>query len=99
MNNTECGADGLGEDVDCREVVEQIYAYLDGELEDVEVSRLKSHLEACPPCVTEYERDQLLKRLVRRSCACEQAPTSLRAQIMTQITTVTVTRVEYRAEG
>ncbi|WP_018156656.1 mycothiol system anti-sigma-R factor [Demetria terragena] len=90
---------GEGEDVDCRTVVEQIYAYLDGELEGAEVSRLKSHLEECPPCVTEYERDQLLKRLVQRSCACEQAPTTLRAQIMTQITTVSYTRVEYRADG
>lgn len=84
------------DDVDCRTVVEQIYAYLDGELAELEVARLKAHLEACPPCVTEYERDQLLKRLVQRSCACEQAPTTLRAQIMTQITTVSYTRVEYR---
>ncbi|YAL84077.1 mycothiol system anti-sigma-R factor [Dermacoccaceae bacterium W4C1] len=75
---------------ECRMMVEQIYAYLDGELEDVEVARLTAHLQDCPPCVTEYERDQLLKALVRRSCACEPAPAALRMQIMTHITTVTV---------
>lgn len=84
---------------DCRAVVEQIYAYLDGELDERDVVRLKQHLEECPPCVTEYERDQLLKALVRRSCACEQAPEKLRAQILTQITTVSVTTVEVRRQG
>lgn len=75
---------------ECRRVVDQIYAYLDGELEAFEVERLRAHLEDCPPCVTEYERDQLLKALIRRSCACEPAPATLRMQILTQITTVTV---------
>ncbi|AKU19126.1 anti-sigma factor [Luteipulveratus mongoliensis] len=75
--------------------MDQIYAYLDGELDRPAQERLKNHLLDCPPCVDEYERDLLLKSLLQRSCACEPAPTQLRAQIMTRIS-VTVTSVEVR---
>ena len=57
------------------------------------------HLTADPAVLAEYERDLVLKALVRRSCACEQAPEKLRAQILTQITTVSVTTVEVRRQG
>ena len=77
----------------CDAYISQLYTYLDGELSEHERAQLQAHLEDCPPCLQEYERDAILKALVRRSCACEQAPAALRAQIMTQITTVTVTEV------
>ncbi|MDE9365884.1 mycothiol system anti-sigma-R factor [Luteipulveratus sp. YIM 133132] len=78
---------------ECQAVMEQIYAYLDGELDRASQERLKHHLLECPPCVDEYERDLLLKSLLQRSCACEEAPTALRAQIMTRIS-ITVTSVQ-----
>ena len=69
----------------CREYVAQLHSYLDGELTDSERSVLRAHLEDCPPCLDEFERDAMLKRLVQRSCACEQAPEQLRTQIMSRI--------------
>lgn len=80
----------------CDEYLDQLYNYLDGELSSDECTQLKAHLEDCPPCLQEYERDAILKALVRRSCACEQAPATLRAQILTQITTVSYTEVRVR---
>ncbi|TWP35259.1 mycothiol system anti-sigma-R factor [Leekyejoonella antrihumi] len=79
----------------CDDYVAHLYEYIDGELSAQECAALKAHLQDCPPCLDEYERDALLKTLIRRSCACEQAPAMLRTQILTQITTVTVTRVEF----
>ena len=77
----------------CDAYISQLYTYLDGELSDHECAQLQAHLEDCPPCLQEYERDAILKALVRRSCTSEIAPATLRAQILTQITTVTVTQV------
>ncbi|WP_071606286.1 mycothiol system anti-sigma-R factor [Luteipulveratus halotolerans] len=78
---------------ECQAVMDQIYAYLDGELDRPSQELLKQHLLECPPCVGEYERDLLLKSLLQRSCACEEAPSELRAQILTRIS-VTVTTVQ-----
>ncbi len=77
----------------CDAYLNQLYTYLDGELTDLECAHLRSHLEACPPCLQEYERDAILKALVRRSCTSELAPETLRAQIMTHIATVRITEV------
>ena len=43
-----------------------------------------------------YERDLLLKALIRRSCGCETAPETLRMSIMTRITMI---HVEYDELG
>ena len=51
---------------------------------------IRQHLEECGPCLREYDLDQMLKALVRRSCAGESAPSELRMQILARITTVTV---------
>ena len=69
----------------CPEYIENLYAYIDGELTPARYQELKQHLEDCPPCLTEYERDILLKRLIKRACTCESAPEELRATIMTRI--------------
>lgn len=73
---------------DCAELYELLDAYVDGELSPDECERLKAHLVQCPSCLGEYQRDTLLKALVRRSCQCESAPSTLRAQILTRISTV-----------
>lgn len=72
---------------ECAELYQLLDAYVDGELSEGECQRLKAHLVTCPSCLSEYERDALLKALVRRSCHCEQAPSTLRAQILTRIST------------
>ncbi|WP_462418374.1 mycothiol system anti-sigma-R factor [Kytococcus sp. Marseille-QA3725] len=77
----------------CHEFVEELYVYLDGELSDADCRALQAHLESCAPCMAEYQRDARLKELVRRSCACEPAPTELRERIVTYIhSSVTVVR-------
>jgi len=41
-------------------------------------------------CLDEYQQDELLKAIIRRSCACEAAPEQLRTRILASITTVQV---------
>lgn len=75
---------------DCSEALHRVYEYLDGEMTPEETERIAAHLQECGPCLREYDLDQALKALVKRSCQCEAAPTELRTQIMARITTIQV---------
>ena len=77
------------DEVDCSHALMQVYEYLDGEMGPEDCAKIREHLAQCGPCLQEYDIDQMLKTLVRRSCGCESAPTQLRMQIMAQITTIT----------
>jgi mycothiol system anti-sigma-R factor len=75
---------------DCSEVLHRVYEYLDGEMTADDTEKIRHHLDACDPCLKEYDLDQALKALVKRSCACEEAPVELRLQVMARITTLRV---------
>lgn len=75
---TDCGADGY---VDCATVLEQLFSYLDSEETTIDGRVIEEHLKYCGPCMTEHDREKALKLLLRRSCACESAPETLRVRI------------------
>lgn len=75
---------------DCSEVLHRVYEYLDGEMNPVDTHKIAEHLDECGPCLKEYDLDQALKALVKRSCQCEEAPFELRTQIMARITTIRI---------
>lgn len=75
-------------ETDCSEVLDQVFAYLDNELGTLDCAKIRQHLEECGPCLHEYHVDQALKALIRRSCACETAPDTLRLRVLTRITQV-----------
>lgn len=79
---------------DCAEVVLRLFEYVDNEAGPEDRVSIKAHLDACGSCLREYERDLLLKSLVRRACGTEPAPRQLRMQIMSRITTVTVVEID-----
>jgi mycothiol system anti-sigma-R factor len=78
----------------CSEVLSRVYEYLDGELGEHDVAKIRQHLEECRPCLSQYDLDLALKALLRRSCGCEAAPEDLRTRIMVRITEV---RAQYRS--
>ena len=78
------------DEVDCSHALMQVYEYLDGEMGPEDCVKIRQHLAECGQCLNEYDIDQMLKTVVRRSCGCESAPTELRMQIMARITTITL---------
>jgi mycothiol system anti-sigma-R factor len=74
----------------CSDVLEEVYQYLDGELDEHAVGRIRQHLEECGPCLAEYKLDIALKALIRRTCGGDCAPVDLRNRIMVQITQVRI---------
>jgi mycothiol system anti-sigma-R factor len=75
---------------DCADVVLRLFEFLDNEAGPLDQTRIQAHLDECGSCLAEYERDLLVKALVRRACACQEAPLTLRTQILTRITTVRI---------
>jgi mycothiol system anti-sigma-R factor len=79
------------EGFDCSLARLQLFEYLDGEIDLDHGARIRDHLAHCAPCLEEYDIDRIIKTMVRRSCSCEVAPAELRTQIMSRITTITMT--------
>jgi anti-sigma factor (TIGR02949 family) len=57
----------------CIDLVDEISAYLDGELDDVERSRIERHLEGCPGCQAAIDQFQTVIRLGGRLSAADVA--------------------------
>ena len=78
------------EKVDCTETVLRIFEFLDGEMGADDCRRMQAHLDECGPCLREYQMDQALKMVIKRSCGCETAPVELRTTILRRLTMVRI---------
>ena len=87
------------EELDCADVVEAVYLYLDGELPPEAIDGIRVHLDDCSPCLREYGIEQEVKTLLAR-CCCETAPDALRASVRARIEVVRteLTVTEYRVD-
>ena len=62
----------------CEQTIRQLSGYIDRELSEAEVRRVKEHLDDCPPCDQVFEFQSEMKRLVRKECCTDEAPRRLR---------------------
>jgi mycothiol system anti-sigma-R factor len=65
----------------CREVLEEVYLYLDLECSNSRREVIRRHLEECSACLREYGIEQEVKALVGRSCGADTAPAEVRARL------------------
>ncbi len=64
--------------MDCKEAVEKLYLYLDGEMLTEEERRsLEEHLGLCRACCQRYEFEKFLWDLVRQNGQRESVPQTL----------------------
>jgi mycothiol system anti-sigma-R factor len=91
---------GEPHDMDCGEVIRQVYLYLDGEIDDSHRSEVRTHLDECGPCLREFGIEQEVKALVARCCGSDAAPEELKARLRVKLAEVRIeiTSVEYRTE-
>ena len=75
---------------DCTEAVLRLFEFLDGEMGPDDCRRMQAHLDECGPCLREYQLDQALKMVVKRSCGSERAPVELRTTILRRLTMVRI---------
>ena len=68
-------------ETDCREVLAEVYLYLDLECSDERRDLIRNHLDECSPCLREYGIEHEVKALVARCCGDEVAPVELRQRL------------------
>ena len=77
-------------ETDCREVLAEVYLYLDLECTDAQRDVIRHHLDECSPCLREYGIEQEVKALVARCCGAEKAPAELRERQRFKLTELSV---------
>jgi mycothiol system anti-sigma-R factor len=91
---------GQPHETDCRDVIDRVYHYLDGECGDEERARIRDHLDECGPCLREFGIEQEVKALIARCCGGDPVPDGLRDRVLLRLREVRIeiSSVEYRYE-
>jgi mycothiol system anti-sigma-R factor len=74
----------LQDETDCKEAVERLYHFLDGELTDERRAMIQRHLDACSDCIEAFEFELELRTAIARGCQ-EAVPESLRVRVFRAI--------------
>jgi mycothiol system anti-sigma-R factor len=81
---------GEPHETDCREVLEEVYLYLDLECSEHRRLLIHEHLEECSSCLREYGIEQEVKALVARCCGAEAAPVELQQRLRAKLADLVV---------
>jgi mycothiol system anti-sigma-R factor len=71
-------------ETDCKEAVERLYHFLDGELTEERRAVIQRHLDACSDCIEAFEFELELRTAIARGCQ-ETVPESLRVRVFEAI--------------
>jgi mycothiol system anti-sigma-R factor len=86
--------------IDCSDVLKNVYLYLDSESDDGLRNQIRQHLDDCGPCLRQFGLEQDVRALVARCCGGDTAPPSLHDRIRVRITEISLasSHLEFRAE-
>lgn len=65
---------------DCGDAQDQIYQYLDAELDEATAASVRGHLDDCEGCNDSFDFERRLKSLVRQ-CLTEDVPETLETKV------------------
>jgi anti-sigma factor (TIGR02949 family) len=71
--------------VDCREALDYVSAVIDGEVGAEKRKEFDGHVTTCPSCRSEFEIEQMIKRVIGGKLSAVKAPDDLRISILQQI--------------
>ncbi|OBA62545.1 mycothiol system anti-sigma-R factor [Mycobacterium sp. 1100029.7] len=77
---------------ECAELIAEVWTLLDGECTPETRSKLKQHLDECPPCLRLFGIEEQFKALIATKCSGEKAPESLRERLRLEIRRTTIVR-------
>lgn len=81
-------------EVDCDEVLAKVDDFLDREMHDTTVTYadIEGHLKACAHCLSAYELERVVRKVLAKACQGEPAPETLRLRVLARIREVHVHR-------
>lgn len=68
-------------EIDCQEVLEMVWSFLDGEIEDTRYLEIRTHVESCSQCGPRYEFQRQVLILIERKCKEGPVPESLKQRL------------------
>ena len=71
--------------MDCQQVVQQLWDYLDGELTDEKMTEVRAHLKACKGCFPHFDFEEAFLEAVRKSRAEVSCPEEVRRKVMAKL--------------
>ena len=77
----DCEGGQVDDDVDCSELIENLFLMIDGELAPSTCADLEEHLRRCHGCLERYGVERAFKELIRRRCSQEPVPEILMQRI------------------
>jgi len=72
--------EGSGEPPHCREALQNMYEYLDGELTSPKREHVQLHLDDCIPCLEAFEFEAELKAVISSRCR-DEVPAELYSRV------------------
>jgi mycothiol system anti-sigma-R factor len=75
---------GSHDDIDCEAMLDQVFFFIDNELDEAASEQIRKHIDRCAPCLDELAVERLVKKMIARSCR-EQAPVELRQRVVFSI--------------
>lgn len=73
----------------CEKALENLYLFIDQEIDTASCAEIQSHIDECTECLNVYDLERVVKSLVSRSCS-EVAPEVLREKVLVSIRTVQI---------
>lgn len=86
-------------ETDCKDVLAEVWLFLDHECDQTRRELLRQHLDECHPCLAAYGIEEKLKELLARKCGGEQAPNTLRSRLRDQIRSAVLEQAEVTVES
>jgi mycothiol system anti-sigma-R factor len=81
---------GKPHEIDCGQILNEVYLFLDLECADDRRSAIQNHLDECSACLREYGIEQEVRALVHRCCSGDRAPAELRERLRMKIAALVV---------
>jgi len=78
------GGEGCGgcRAISCREALERVHEYLDGELDESDAADVAYHFQVCQECYPHLKLEERFRDLLREAGTKETCPEHLRNQVL-----------------
>lgn len=71
--------------MDCDDLLEKLYPYLDRELSSAELEDVRSHLDHCDGCESSFVLERIFLDRIRSSATSDVCPTGVRERLILRL--------------